>query len=118
MDLATYFRSEYTRQGLICSLGPDEAEQRVRVRRRVVDGRYGEVSVPATRTPTYGVGEGVHLVPIRNLDQLGLAEVRWMLSSRLNAGSHAGLLRNLRFMGAMVHLVPLAEANLARLRVG
>ena len=39
----------------------------VSVRRRVVDARYLEASVPATHTPPFGVASGAHVVPINDL---------------------------------------------------
>ena len=39
----------------------------VRVRRRVVDARYLETSVPATRTPSFGAEPGVRLIPVNDL---------------------------------------------------
>ena len=39
----------------------------VRVRRKVVDATYLETSVPATHTPTFAIGDGVHLIPVGEL---------------------------------------------------
>jgi NAD(P)-binding Rossmann-like domain len=36
----------------------------VRVRRRVVDARYLETSIPATHTPSFGAEPGVRLIPV------------------------------------------------------
>ena len=41
--------------------------ERVTVRRRVVDARYLEASVPATHTPTFSVDAGARVVPINDL---------------------------------------------------
>jgi NAD(P)-binding Rossmann-like domain len=42
----------------------------VRVRRRVVDARYLETSIPATHTPSFGAEPGVRLVPVNDLVRL------------------------------------------------
>jgi NAD(P)-binding Rossmann-like domain len=39
----------------------------VRVRRRVVDARYQEPSIPATHTPSFGAEPGVRLIPVNDL---------------------------------------------------
>jgi NAD(P)-binding Rossmann-like domain len=39
----------------------------VRVRRRVVDARYLEPSIPATHVPPFGVEPGVRLIPVNDL---------------------------------------------------
>jgi NAD(P)-binding Rossmann-like domain len=39
----------------------------VRVRRRVVDARYLEASIPATRTPSFGAEPGAWLIPVNDL---------------------------------------------------
>jgi hypothetical protein len=39
----------------------------VRVRRRVVDARYLETSIPATRTPSFSAEPGVRLIPVNDL---------------------------------------------------
>jgi NAD(P)-binding Rossmann-like domain len=39
----------------------------VRVRRRVVDARYLEASIPATHTPSFGAEPGVRLIPVNDL---------------------------------------------------
>jgi hypothetical protein len=46
------------------------AETVVRVRRRVVDARYLEPSIPATHTPSYGSSPGARLIPINDLVRL------------------------------------------------
>jgi len=43
------------------------AEREVQVRRKVVDARYLESSVPSTHTPTFAVDDGVHCVPVNEL---------------------------------------------------
>ena len=59
-------------------LGPGAAGERVRelaggavhdiaVRRRVVDARYLEASVPATHTPSFEVASGARVVPVNDL---------------------------------------------------
>ena len=42
----------------------------VRVRRRVVDARYQEPSIPATHTPSFTVGHQVRLIPVNDLVRL------------------------------------------------
>ncbi|HEY6294117.1 MAG TPA: NAD(P)-binding protein [Streptosporangiaceae bacterium] len=42
----------------------------VRVRRRVVDARYLETSIPATHTPSFGADPGVRLIPVNDLVRL------------------------------------------------
>ena len=42
----------------------------MRVRRRVVDARYLETSIPATHTPSFGVEPGVRLIPVNDLVRL------------------------------------------------
>jgi hypothetical protein len=42
----------------------------VRVRRRVVDARYLETSIPATHTPSFGAEKGVRLIPVNDLAKL------------------------------------------------
>jgi NAD(P)-binding Rossmann-like domain len=42
----------------------------VRVRRRVVDARYLETSIPATHTPSFDAGPGVRLIPVNDLVRL------------------------------------------------
>jgi NAD(P)-binding Rossmann-like domain len=39
----------------------------VRVRRRVVDARYLEASIPATHTPSFDAGPGARLIPVNDL---------------------------------------------------
>jgi NAD(P)-binding Rossmann-like domain len=39
----------------------------VRVRRKVVDARYLETSIPATHTPPFGAEPGVRLIPVNDL---------------------------------------------------
>jgi len=39
----------------------------VRVRRRIVDARYLETSIPATHTPSFGADPGVRLIPVNDL---------------------------------------------------
>jgi len=43
------------------------AEQDITVRRKVVDARFLESSVPATHTPSYEVDDVVHLIPVNDL---------------------------------------------------
>jgi hypothetical protein len=43
------------------------ADTTVRVRRRVVDARYLEASIPATHTPSFGADPGVRLIPVNDL---------------------------------------------------
>jgi hypothetical protein len=43
----------------------------VRVRRRVVDARYLETSVPATHTPSFRAEPGVRLIPVNDLVAVG-----------------------------------------------
>jgi hypothetical protein len=43
------------------------AEREINVRRKVVDARYLESSIPATHTPGFEVEEGVSLVPVNDL---------------------------------------------------
>jgi hypothetical protein len=38
----------------------------VRVRRKVVDARYLETSIPATHTPSFGAEPGVRLIPVND----------------------------------------------------
>ena len=42
----------------------------VRVRRRVVDARYLETSIPATHIPSFGAEPGVRLIPVNDLVRL------------------------------------------------
>jgi hypothetical protein len=42
----------------------------VRVRRRVVDARYLEASIPASHTPSFGAEPGVRLIPVNDLVKL------------------------------------------------
>jgi hypothetical protein len=42
----------------------------VRVRRRVVDARYLETSIPATHTPSFSAEPGVRLIPVNDLVKL------------------------------------------------
>lgn len=46
------------------------ADTSVRVRRRVVDARYLEPSIPATHAPSYGAAPGARLIPINDLVRL------------------------------------------------
>lgn len=46
------------------------ASTRVRVRRRVVDSTYLEVSVPATHRPSFSRDDDVHFIPVGGLTQL------------------------------------------------
>ena len=59
-------------------LGPDSAGERIRhlasggvtrlkVRRKVVDARYLEGSIPATHAPSFGVAAGARFVPVNDL---------------------------------------------------
>jgi hypothetical protein len=60
-----------------CDLGPDEghravcrltgATTEITVRRKVVDARYLESSIPATHTPGFEVDDGVALVPVNDV---------------------------------------------------
>jgi len=43
------------------------AQTSIRVRRRVVDARYLEASVPATHPPSFGTESGVRLIPVNDL---------------------------------------------------
>lgn len=43
------------------------AEREVTVRRKVIDARYLESAIPATRPPTYEVDEGVRCIPVNGL---------------------------------------------------
>ena len=43
------------------------AQTTIRARRRVVDARYLEASVPATHTPSFGTEPGVCLIPVNDL---------------------------------------------------
>ena len=43
------------------------AEREITVRRKVVDARYLESSIPATHAPGYEVDDGVHCVPVNEL---------------------------------------------------
>ncbi len=43
------------------------AHTSIRARRRVVDARYLEASVPATHTPSFGAEPGVRLIPVNDL---------------------------------------------------
>ena len=43
------------------------AVHRIRVRRKLVDARYLEASVPATHTPTFEVADGARVIPINDL---------------------------------------------------
>jgi NAD(P)-binding Rossmann-like domain len=45
-------------------------EMPVRVRRRVVDARYLEPSIPATHVPSFAAEPGVRLIPVNDLVQL------------------------------------------------
>lgn len=45
-------------------------ETAVRVRRRVVDARYLEPSIPATHAPSFDAGPGVRLIPVNDLVSL------------------------------------------------
>lgn len=47
------------------------AERDITVRRKVVDARYLESSVPATHTPSYEVDDDVRLVPVNDLVRSG-----------------------------------------------
>jgi hypothetical protein len=47
-----------------CLTGDETA---VRVRRRVVDARYLETSIPATHTPSFDAEPGVRLIPVNDL---------------------------------------------------
>jgi hypothetical protein len=42
-------------------------EREITVRRKVVDARYLESSIPATHTPSFAVDDGVRLVPVNDL---------------------------------------------------
>lgn len=42
-------------------------EREVTVRRKVVDARYLESSIPATHTPSFAVGDNVRLIPVNDL---------------------------------------------------
>jgi hypothetical protein len=42
----------------------------VRTRRRIVDARYLETSIPATHTPSFGAEPGVRLIPVNDLVRL------------------------------------------------
>ena len=42
-------------------------ERDVTVRRKIVDARFLESSIPATHTPSYVVDDGVHLIPVNDL---------------------------------------------------
>ncbi|MEV7396027.1 NAD(P)-binding protein [Aeromicrobium sp. NPDC092404] len=44
--------------------------QRIEVRRRVVDARFLEVSVPATHTPTFGVAADASFAPVHRLPEV------------------------------------------------
>lgn len=43
------------------------AERDITVRRKVVDARYLESSIPATHTPSFAVEDGVRLIPVNDL---------------------------------------------------
>jgi hypothetical protein len=45
-------------------------ETEVAVRRKLVDGTYLETSVPSTHTPSFGVDDGVHMIPVNGLVKL------------------------------------------------
>ena len=65
--------SDYERGGpdgcrLVSRLTGEATE--VRVRRRVVDARYQEASVPATHTPAFGADQKVRLIPVNDLVRL------------------------------------------------
>ena len=62
------------------------ATETIRVRRRVVDARYLEASIPATHTPSFEVAEGARFVPVNDLPRVAEPGVRFAV---LGAGKTA-----------------------------
>jgi hypothetical protein len=52
---------------------------RLKVRRRIVDATYLSPTIPATTPPPFGVGEGVHVVPINELANLTAAAKHYVI---------------------------------------
>jgi len=54
-----------TRARAVCRL--TASERQITVRRKIMDARYLESSIPATHTPTFGVDDGVQFIPVNDL---------------------------------------------------
>ena len=62
-----FFECDFQGDGRFVSLVDPSLIYQVDVGKRLVDGTYGKITVPATRPPKYAVSEGVNLVPINGL---------------------------------------------------
>lgn len=63
-------QSEYLGDGRVQSLVVKERSQTLRIRRRLVDATYSQVTIPSTSPPPFDVEDDVTIVPINALDSL------------------------------------------------
>jgi putative NAD(P)-binding protein len=76
---------EHVGDGAVRELATGEVHE-VAVRRRVVDARYLEASVPATHTPTFEVAPGARVVPVNDMPEAASSTTRFAV---LGAGKTA-----------------------------
>jgi len=76
-------RCQYRGDERVSSLEHPDQEYRIRVRDKVVDATYSNITVPATTPPRYQVDEEVELVPINALATLDRA---WSHHTIIGAG--------------------------------
>jgi hypothetical protein len=72
-------------RGTVRDLGGGDTHE-VNVRRKVVDARYLEASIPATHTPSFEVADGANLIPVNKLPEAVTAGARYTV---LGAGKTA-----------------------------
>ncbi len=63
-------QSEYMGDGCVRSLVTKERSQTIRIRRRLVDATYSQVTVPSTSPPPFDFEDDVTVVPINALESL------------------------------------------------
>jgi hypothetical protein len=68
------------------------AAREVAVRRKIVDARYLESSIPATHTPTFAVDDDVRCVPVNDLVVIGAGKTgmdacAWLLANGVDPGA-------------------------------
>jgi hypothetical protein len=70
--------SDYVGDGrFVSQLSGEETE--VRVRRRVVDARYLSPQIPARTPPPFGIADGVHVVAVNDLVEVGGAPSQYVI---------------------------------------
>jgi hypothetical protein len=80
---------EYLGDGTVRSLLAQDLTHEIRVRRRVVDGTYSQITVPATTPPSFLVDDGVDLVPIGALADIERPRARYVVIGAGKTGMDA-----------------------------